>query len=393
MAPEMDDILGICLRALTWARERDYTGWEKHDGLNSPVLQAIFGWGKWPRILAIQGVMRFPVNLRPFLGIRKHRNPKGIALFARAWLNLHQVTGDTDHLLEARRLLDWLLETPAGGGWPGMAWGYPYPWQDPGFFAPSGMPNRIVTYFVGRSLLHGFEATAEETYLAGARKAVEFILTAPRVLEETQETLCLSYVPAEGMNMAVVDVPALCGSLCAMVGLRTGERVLVKEAGRLMNWVAQRQTGYGAWYYTDPPGDSHITHDNYHTGEIVDSFLEYGRYSGDGSHTSAYSRGLAFYSNNLFTAQARPKWMHDREFHYDAHGYAQGIITHTLAGDRKTALRVARAALEDLWDETSGRFFYQRRRGFTKRTTFMRWCQAWLTFALSGLLPALSPSS
>lgn len=388
MGLESGRALDICRRGLSWARDRDYTGWEKHDALNSPVLAGLSLGLKWPRIVAIQSVMRFPVNLRPVLGVRKHKNPKGAALFARAWLNLYAVTGNEEYLEEACTLLDWLLANPSAGDWPGLSWGYPYPWQDPGFYAPSGSPNRIVTYFAGRALIHGFEVTGDPRYLDGVKQAAQFILKAPKVLFEDKDSLCLSYIPDDDITMAVMDVPSLCGALCSMVGFHAEDQNMLSQARRLVNWVADKQTGYGAWYYTHPAGDSHITHDNYHTGEILDSLLEYERYSGDTSFRTAYSQGLTYYRENLFTDDARPKWMNDRRFPHDAHGYAQGIISFTLAGDIKFAANVAGASVADLWDEKSGRFYYQKTKRKTKNITFMRWCQGWLLFAMTSFLAA-----
>ncbi len=386
MKPDAACLLGACEKALSWAGERDYTGWEKHDALNSPLLRALSLGLKWPRILLIQAVMRSPVNLRPFLGVRKHKNPKGVALFARSWLNLYAVTGETGYLEEARRLLDWLLANPAPGGWPGISWGYPYPWQDPGFYAPPGSPNRIVTCFAGRAMIHGFEETGDEKYLEGAKQAVDFILGAPKVLHGSEEMLCVSYIPDERITMAVMDVSALCGALCAAVGEHTGDNALLKKARRLIAWVVDKQTDYGAWFYTHPENQSRITHDNYHTGEIVGALLEYELYSRDKSFRDAYEAGLNFYRDNLFTGDARPKWMCDREFPYDAHGYSQGIITFTLAGELDFARKIAETALKDIWDEKEGRFYYQRRKNAVKRFTLMRWSQGWMTFALSALL-------
>jgi hypothetical protein len=387
---DVERIAGICEGTFQWARQRDFTGWEKHDALNSPLVRVAFGQSKWTRILAIQGVMRFPFNLRPLLGVRKHKNPKGVSLFARACLNLHAAGGERVFLQEGVRLLDWLLENPSEGPWPGLCWGYPYPWQDPGFFAPSGTPNRIVTYFAGRALIHGYEATGEERYLDAARKAVEFILKAPRILDESEEMLCLSYVPDERITMRVMDVSALCSALCAVVGKHTGEGHLAREGRRLIAWVANRQTDYGAWFYTDPPGRSHITHDNYHTGEIVDAFLEYGRYSGDGTFEDVYERGLRYYRENLFTPDMRPRWMSDREYPYDIHGYSQGIITFSMARDVESAGRIAAAAIKDMWDHRENRWYHQKRRFSTKKTTLMRWSQAWMLMALSTYLVILN---
>jgi hypothetical protein len=94
MTDNRDHIFNVCRRALAWAKERDYTGYNKHDGLNSPLLWALSLDNRWLRMLFIQGVMRSPVNVRPFFGVRKVRNPKGMALFARAYLNLYRVTNE-----------------------------------------------------------------------------------------------------------------------------------------------------------------------------------------------------------------------------------------------------------------------------------------------------------
>ena len=388
-----DQFLDICRSALEWARERAYTGYNKHDGLSSPLLRALSLNNKWLRIAAIQAVMRCPVNIRPLLGVQKVRNPKGIALFARAWLNLYRVTGEDLCRREATQLLDWLLEHPAPASpdspdLPGLAWGYGYPWQDVGFFAAPHFPNRIVTYFVGRALVEGFEILADERYLHGAEQAVEFILRAPKILYQDDAMLCLSYVPSPSMSMVVMDVSALCGALCAMVGRHTQNHTLICQAGQLIRYVVDKQTSDGAWFYTHPPGDSHITHDNYHSGEIVDALLDYEMYTGDPSFRAAYQAGLDFYRRRLFTAQARPKWMHDQEYPYDIHGYSQGIISFTAAGDLDFATRIAHSAIADMWHASDHRFFYQKHRSYTVRVTLMRWCQAWMSYALSALIVA-----
>lgn len=382
-----EHFLSICRSALEWAREREYTGYNKHDGLNSPLLRALSLNNKWLRIAVIQAVMRCPINIRPLLGVHKVRNPKGIALFARAWLNLYRVTGEDRCRREAVQLLDWLLENPSRDSphQPGLSWGYDYPWQDVGFFAAPHSPNRIVTYFVGRALVEGFETLADERYLHGAEQAVEFILHAQKILYQDDAMLCLSYVPSPSISMVVMDVSALCGALCAMVGRHTQNDTLISQAGQLIRYVVDKQTSDGAWFYTYPPEDSHITHDNYHSGEIVDALLEYEMYTGDPSFHTAYQLGLEFYRQHLFTSHARPKWMHDQEYPYDIHGYSQGVISFTAAGDLDFATRIAHSAIEDMWHASAHRFFYQKRRYWTARFTLMRWCQAWMSYALSAL--------
>ena len=103
------DIQAVLDKTFLWSKNQGMMGYNKHDALNSPVLSALFGWQKWLRIIAIQGVMRFPLNLRPFLFVPKVYNPKGLSLFVIANLDLYQESGDKQYLVEAKRLLQILL--------------------------------------------------------------------------------------------------------------------------------------------------------------------------------------------------------------------------------------------------------------------------------------------
>ena len=102
-----------------WSRNQKYRGYNKHDGLNSPILNTLLGWGKWPRLIAIQGVMRFPVNIRPLLLTPKTYNPKGLALFTLGLLDRYRASNNHEYLVEAQQLLTLLLENRSPGNWAG----------------------------------------------------------------------------------------------------------------------------------------------------------------------------------------------------------------------------------------------------------------------------------
>ena len=74
----------------------------------------------------------------------------------------------------------------------------------------------------------------------------------------------------------------------------------------------------------------------------------------------------------------------------DVHCVAQSIIT-LLAfrepGNDYAALArsVFDWAMQHMWDER-GFFYYQVNRGWTNRTPYMRWSQAWMALALATLL-------
>jgi hypothetical protein len=381
--------LDVLDRVLQVARSASYEGYSKHDGLNSPLLAGLGGGSRLRRLAAIQVVTRSPVDIRPLVGVRKARNAKGLSLFARALLARHRM-GSADDAREARELLDWLIEHPAPG-FDGLCWGYPYPWQDVGFFAPRNFPNRVVTSFVGQALLDGYETLGDDRYLDAAGQAVRFLLDAPKTLFEDEDHRCVSYVPDPSIDWIVMDVSALAGALAARLGAITDDKELIREGGRLVRYVVSRQTDYGAWFYADPPSASHITHDNYHTGFILDAILQYGLAAGSDEFDSAYSRGIEFYEQRLFEPDGAARFMNDRLYPIDIHGCAQGVITFSLqqrhrGTGRATATRVLGWTLDNMWDPRSGWFYYQRRRGYRTRIRELRWCQGWMSWALASYL-------
>ena len=384
------DVLGVLGQVLETARSAGYEGYSKHDGLNSPVLAWLAGGSRLRRLGAIQVVTRSPVDIRPLLGVRKARNAKGLSLFARALLARHQLTGSADDARQARELLDWLIDHPARFD-DGLSWGYPYDWQDVGFFAPSGFPNRVVTSFVGQALLDGYETLTEERYLDAATRAVQFLLKAPKTLFEDDGRRCVSYVPDRSIDWIVMDVSALAGTLAARLGAITGDRDLIREGGRLVRYVVSKQTPDGAWFYADPPSASHISHDNYHTGFILDAILQYGLAAGTNEFDDAYRRGIEFYERRLFEPSGAARFMSDREYPVDIHGCAQGILTFSLrqrhqGAGGETSTRVLGWTLRHMWDPASGWFYYQKRRAYRTRIRELRWCQGWMSWALASYL-------
>jgi len=377
-------------RVFDTARTDRYEGYSKHDALNARWLERLAGASRVRRLAAIQLVMRSPIDVRPLAHVRKARNPKGLSLFARALLARYRMTGSSRDATEARDLLDWLVSHPSSG-FPGLSWGYPYPWQDVGFFAPRDFPNRVVTSFVGQALLDGYETLGEQRYAEAAVQAVRFLLDTPKTLVEDDRHRCLSYVPDESISWIVMDVSALVGALAARLGSLTDDADLVAEGGRLVRYVVSKQTPEGAWYYAEPPSASHITHDNYHTGFILDSILLYGKSSGSDEFEPAYRRGIDFYQRRLFESDGAARFMSDRRYPIDVHGCAQGIITFSLrqrhygvGGD--VARNVLDWTLAHMWDPDTGWFYYQKRRAFRTAIRELRWCQGWMSWALASHL-------
>ena len=382
------------LKTLIYASNNDFAGYNKYDALDSPVLSLLSMHNKYLRLIYSQAIMRSPLNIRPLFFIPKTRNPKGTALFASTFMDLYRARPNPEYLDQAKQLLDW-LRLNHSRGFSGMCWGYQYPWQDVGFYAPAHLPNRIVTYFVATAFLDGYELCRDESYLQIARSSADFILKDPKILYEDDAMKCLSYVPDQRINWVVMDVSALCAALLARLGKIFNDSLLLREAKKLLHYVADKQTDYGAWFYTHPAGANRLKmHDNYHTGYILDAILDYTRNTGDNSYMPNYLRGLDYYYRYLFLPDGAPKWMNNKIYPLDVHGSAQGILTflkavHAVHLDEKYLLfarRIADWAIDHMQHKQDGFFYYQRTRFFKKRFTIMHWSNAWMARALSAMI-------
>jgi hypothetical protein len=380
---ELARVNAVLDAVIDYSEAKDWQGFDKHDALNSPLLQTFCGWSRVTRLLAVQAVMRSPVNLRPILGTPRTFNPKGLALFMRGLLDRYALDGDECHLVRLQTLLGQIdamaVTTPSGG----LAWGYQYPWQDLGFFAPRGTPNAVVTAFVCEALLAAHRQLGDPQLLSRVEAAIPFFLRDLQHLKDEPEELCLSYMPLS-MSMRVLDVSILVASVLAQFARQSNQPQWFQPARRLACYVVRRQTDYHAWFYTDPPGDSPIRHDNYHTGFILDALSSYMDASGERQWQSQYDAGLAFYAEHLFEPNGAPRWMSDRAYPYDIHGAAQGVLTFSRHMDTHgdLARRIASWALDEMYNP-EGRFYHQRTRWYTKKFTQLRWCNAWMVRALA----------
>src|SRR5215208_1765913 len=89
-----DDAQEACRRLLAYCRAHDWAGHDPYDALNSKLFAAVpFLNSRLPRLVATQAMKRAPLNLRGLLGVPPTQNPKAMALFLNAALELRDVVG------------------------------------------------------------------------------------------------------------------------------------------------------------------------------------------------------------------------------------------------------------------------------------------------------------
>lgn len=388
----MQNTINILSNVLYAAEKKNYSGYSKFDALNSELLRKISFNNKWLRLIYTQLINQSPFHVRPLFHVKVSRNPKGIALFARAYLFLYEKTANMLYLSKAKSLLQWLLDNPSPG-MSNLCWGYNFIWQNTIFLQNELEPNAVVTVFVGEAFVHAYRLTKNNKYLHAARSVAEFILKDLPVIHEGKNERAIAYVLRE-VDAVVLNNQILTGAFLVKLWNHTKENELIDIATRLMNYTTGRVTPYGAWYYTHPPKKSPITHDNYHTGGILDGLIEYYEETGDDRYMNIYYKGLQYYQKHLFRRDGAPRWMHNKKFPADIHGSAQGIITFTKAARHNPKYfseveKIYHWAIHNLYRVRQSDFVYRQGRYIKWNYSLMRWCNAWMARAMGEIIVSL----
>jgi len=372
---------------LDYARERSYCGWDYGDGMSSRVLQAVPFENKWLNIAVQELAKRPPINLRPLLLVEQRRNYKGTALFTMANLNAaHLDIGptDVDYAGEAHALAEWLVENESVG-YPGFCGGHNHQIQ---LLSGRGHPNDpdvVSTSYAVKALLATEEL--DDSFPSVAK-------TAANVLEETldyrsvDDGAIINYHLNHSDDSTTINANALGARLLTDLYARFGREADRQKAESILNYVASRQTDPGGWYYRDPPSDSHLSMDNHHNAFVIESFLRYREVCDSSAFEDVLDLALDFYRNQLFSSDGAPNFDEENAYPRDIHAAANGILIFTYAGDHEFAARIIDWTVENL-SPGNGTFYFRKQRFYTKRHVLMRWCQAWMAFALSEFLTSL----
>ena len=131
-----------------WITKNQWKAYDPFDGLISPLLSSLTLGNHYLRIAVQQGIRRFPVNLRPLVGIKKETSSKGMGFCALAYLKMYQATNDTRYLDKMRFCLGWLIDNYSQG-YSGYAWGNHFRYESRGQLPL--LPGSIPTAFIYNS--------------------------------------------------------------------------------------------------------------------------------------------------------------------------------------------------------------------------------------------------
>lgn len=404
--------------------ERDnFKGYDPYDGLNSPFLKFLTFKKKWLRIAVMQFMRRFPINLRHLFGIAKGRNPKAMGLLASAYIELYKQTKDENYLKKVGEILEWLVQNRSQG-YSGSAWGYNFDWQSAIFYIPKGGPTVVNTAFISNAFLDAYEVLKEERYLEIARSSCDFILkdldrsylkdirsSDPEIQNssasseirhsqtgKSETPFCFSYSTSD--STCTHNANLLAVELLTRVHYYTKEKVLLENASMALRFTLSHFNSNGSIYQGVTRAQKFI--DSFHTGFILVSLKNISNsldFADDGGFKpralslqgrQSLEKGYEYYKNTFWEDDRCPRYYHSKKYPIDLHCSAQGIITFLEFREYDNeavdmAKQIANWAIENMWDDKNGYFYFQKMKLYTNKIPYIRWPNAWMFLALTRL--------
>ena len=374
-----NDLRAITISLLRWAKKEDFKGFDPYDGLNSFLFYGVPFRNKYWGILITQFFKRFPLNLRPFFGIRKMRNAKGISLYIMGLLNLYRSYRDEKYLSLAAELAKWLLKNRSPYT-ERYAWGYNFPWQSRNSFKPEFYPNVVTTVFCAESLLELYMETGESRLVDIVESSGEFILNELNRYED-ERGICFSYGP--GDSERVYNATLLASMLLADLWSITGRNKYIDYALKSAEFVVKSQNEDGSWYYGDVDNQKWI--DNFHTGYNLWALLSINEKVNHREIYNSIKAGYRFYRENLFTEDFIPRNTIDSLYPLDIHAFAVSSLVFGMFEDFEYQERVLKNAINIFYSD-EGYFYYRDTGRILIRIPYMRWSNGWMFLALTDYL-------
>jgi hypothetical protein len=363
-----------------YCRAHDWAGFDPYDALNSELFaRTPLANSRLARLAFTQILKRSPVDVRRLLRISSQHDPKATALFLMSYVKRARLGNESCRTV-AKTLVSRLLRVRSPGTFY-SCWGYSFPWQTRHRLVPRYRPNLVGTVFAANALLDAYEIGLGDACVSAAASAGEYI--AKELYWAAGAHAGFAY-PMPDVRVPVHNANFLGAALLCRLARLTGAKNTLDVALRVVRYSAGSQREDGSWPYGLAATQQWV--DNFHTGYNLCALQAIGTDLSTDEFEAVLRRGFEFYRRHFFTANAIPKYFHDRTYPIDIHCVAQSVITlislsrldvHSLT----LAHRVLSWATKHMWDDR-GFFYYRVLRTATIRTSYMRWSQAWMLLAL-----------
>ncbi len=381
-----DKIYNSFIKLADYCESESFKGYDPYDGLNSTLFKKIPVVNKFKliRLCWIQFFKKSPFNFRNIAFIKSEYNPKAMGLFLSSYCNWYKLSPDKSKLDKIDFFLEKIISLKSNQ-YSNSCWGYNFDWQSRAFYQPAYTPNIVTSCFVANSLLDLYDLNGNDNLLIEARSTCNFILYDLNKTTDDKGDIAFSYTPLD--NSIVFNASLLGARLLARVFSKTKEEKLMKSAQSAVKFCCSYQKNNGAWNYGTLP--FHQWEDNFHTGYNLECIADYMYYTKDYSFDQNLSNGFNYYICNFFRNDGAPKYYSNSLYPIDIHSSSQLVITLCKLNKIESEIILVGKLMNwtiDNMQSDKGFFYYQKKKWFTIKISYMRWSQAWMMLSMSHYL-------
>ncbi|GAB1367305.1 exopolysaccharide biosynthesis protein VpsJ [Candidatus Cloacimonadaceae bacterium] len=358
-------------------RKNDYNGWDLYDAL----LSKLFRKGsvldsRYPRYIWTQVNKRFPINLRRLMLVPKSHNPKGLALILRAYCEWYRLTGEQQYLDQARQVARFLLQSRSKAI--NYCWGNNFPYQSRGDYYDAYCPNGITTSFAINAIIDLYLISRDSELLPVIESVRAYIID-ELLLHNKDGMAVFKYYEQD--DYITYNATAKITESLAKIYSVTKDEALPEIIQNSYRFILSKQNPDGSWYYDESKTGKWI--DNFHTGYVLVALLNIKRILGLEFGEAEIAKGLAYHMEYQYTPDKVPKYYTNSLYPIDTHCFAQSIITFSEFGKLDFAAEICKQAIRLMYDREGKYFIYSIRKHYRVRTNLLRWCNAYMFFALA----------
>jgi len=265
-------------------------------------------------------------------------------------------------------------------------WGQPFDWPSEKLMR-AGTPRATVSSQVGMAFLDIYEEFGDEKYLKWAQSICNLFIQNFNYTPDIDGDFCFSYTTEDHYH--IHNASTLAAAVLVRTHYHTGNTKFLEFGTKALRFTAKHQNSNGSWFYRAHPDKVVGLIDNYHTGFVLESYIDSKRYwpAGEFPFNEQLNSGMEYYVQNFFTDKFEPKYRPDVIYPVDIQACAQSLIT--LAMFKRESNGEYHQLIEGILNYTianfyngMGQFYYRKYANRTNKNSFLRWGDAWMIRAL-----------
>ncbi len=321
-----------------------------------------------------------------------HRYPQAHAQIIRALVSYSKTSSKLGFLEQAIKLGEELILMRSDQS-QNFGWGQPFDWPSSAHIMKANTPRATVSSQCSMAFLDLYDATKDVKYLDIAASTCNLYLEDFNCHKDEEGDVCFSYTTQDNyiIHNASMFVAAVLLRTNAHRKNTDWEELGIKAA----RFTAKHQLEKGEWYYNADPKNLNTRVDNYHTGFVLESYLDIREFAPElFVNEKEVEMGFEYYTAHFFTKDGAPKMSDRKTYPIDIQSSAQSIITLVRSGKKEhfeIAEKVLDYTLKHFFDEKEFRYYYRiYKNGKTDKSSFIRWGDAWMLRAIA-LMIELKP--